>query len=669
MPVNNLKLPICTKCKGSIASRILPGIFYFILMMQIPADLFSQSDTTEKIKSPAVGVFPKEIPATLYRVSVSGFYRFYGTQTRNFLPYLLSTSGGQTVPENQLFIGDDTQLPTLQLNVSGRPTLKTSWSFDIYTYQYLNGNLDAAYGKQVIDTLRPSIQDPISGTRLGSSLILNLGINFTGTHETPFGSFTVRTGGIQWHFISDLTMGSFRGYNRFTLFERNPWDPVANSVSTRYDKYFSEGAIDQDVRWGNKAFKGFALDVAELPGDLGAKLLVGKTELNGGFGITPNITYGGRIVKNENNGAFFALNTIHSLTYTDSLATEKVGFDQFTFEMQNTFFKFGLHLEVGSAKYFSPLHNKGWGEMASVAITSPQKKNIPTFSLHGFRISPDVFNNNSVFLNSSINEYITNEIPAGSIGSNAVLRQSGSSMLRMGQMSNNRQGLDLNIEQIWEKFSYNIGLGMTGEINPISNIITYTHPVNGLTRARFWRFAYPSNVGPYDRYSVIFRDVYETVYLSDDSSGIAVNKKFFSVIEPQLKFKSKLFNRPLFIFFLGYYSSAQKNWSAVPVVTEDAYIRQYASELELYYNITDGLVLSGYYGYERTLGNYQTDINEETRRPRNQTGNGYGAGLDIDLGRSAILYVRNRWSKFEDASFTDDTFRNQETIVELKIFF
>ncbi|MBK7442897.1 MAG: hypothetical protein IPI65_15600 [Bacteroidetes bacterium] len=68
-------------------------------------------------------------------------------------------------------------MPTLQLNVSGRPTLKTSWAFDIYTYQYLNGVLGSAYGKQVVDSLRPSIQNPIEGTRLGGSMILNLGIN------------------------------------------------------------------------------------------------------------------------------------------------------------------------------------------------------------------------------------------------------------------------------------------------------------------------------------------------------------------------------------------------------------------------------------------------------------------------------------------------------------
>jgi hypothetical protein len=630
---------------------------------------FGQSDTSSAVVTPQVGLFPKEAPDELYRVAASGFYRFYGTQSRNFIPYLLTGNGLQTAPVNQLFIGDDSQLPTLQLNISGRPTLKTSWAFDIYTFQYLDGALGSAYGGQTVDSLRPSIQNPIEGPRLGGSMILNLGINFTATHETSFGSFTLRTGGIQWHVLSDLTMGSFRGYNRFTLFERNPWDPITNSVFARYDKYYNEGAIDQDVRWGNRAFKGFALDAAGLPANLKAKLLVGKTELNGGFSATPNLSYGGQVIKQLNAGRFYGINTINSLTYADSLATEQVGFNLVSIEVNEKIKKFAIHLEAGAGQYFSPLNDAGWGEMISATITTPIKKNIPIISLHGFRIAPEVFNNNAVFLNSSVDEYSTNDIPAGSIGSSALLVPTGSAMLRMGMMSNNRQGLDLNIEQTWKNITFNIGFAMTGEITPISNVINYGHPINSLTRARFWRFAYPSNVGPYDRYSVIFRDVYETVNLSDDSSGIAVYKKYFSVFEPQIKFKSTLFNKPFYVFFLGYYSTAQRNWSAVPVLTEEAYIRQYASEVEVYYSITNGLVLSGYFGYERTLGNYQTDIDEETRKPRNQTGNGYGAGLDIDLGRNAILYVRNRWAFFEDASFADDTFRSQETIVELKIFF
>ncbi|MFN3939267.1 MAG: hypothetical protein ACK4IY_01690 [Chitinophagales bacterium] len=645
--------------------RCITGIVFIALNMTVEAQQYS----SDSVITPEVGVFPKEDLSVLHRVSVSGFYRFFATQTRQFIPYILNAAANQTTSENQLFIGDDSQLPTLQLNVSGRPTLKTSWAFDIYTYQYLNGDLDETYGNQVADSLRPGIQNPIAGTRLGPSMILNLGINFTGTHETDFGVFTIRAGGIQWIVLSDLTMGSFKGYNRFTLFEQNPWDPVSNNVTGRYEKYFNEGAIDQDARWGNRAFKGFVLEAAQLPGAYDAKLLIGKTELNGGFSAIPNIAYGGRVVKKLNEGAFYAVNTINSFTYADSLAAEGVGFNQFTLEIAEFIKGIAIHAEVGLGKYFSPQHNTGWGEAISATITTPIRKKMPQLSVHYFRISPDVINNNSVFLNTSYPEYVTNDIPAGSVGSNAVLRPLGSSMIRMWQMANNRQGLDFNLEQTWKKLAYNIGIGATGELIALSNVINFTHPVNALTRSRLWRFTFPEDVGPYNRYSVIFRDVYETATLNDDSSGIAVNKKYFSVFEPQLKYKTKVFNRTCYLYYLGYYSTAQKKWSFIPITNEEAYIRQYVSEFEMYFHISEGIVLSGYYGYERTLGNYQTDISDETTRPRNQTGVGYGAGMDVDLGRNAVLYLRNKWFLFEDINFVLDTFRGQETIVELKIFF
>jgi hypothetical protein len=80
-------------------------------------------------------------------------------------------------------------------------------------------------------------------------------------------------------------------------------------------------------------------------------------------------------------------------------------------------------------------------------------------------------------------------------------------------------------------------------------------------------------------------------------------------------------------------------------------------------------LLNGYFGYERSLGNYLTDINNDTFRPRNQTGQGIGLGTDIDLGRNTRLYLRHRWYRFADSSFEADQFRGRELTVELKAFF
>jgi len=74
--------------------------------------------------------------------------------------------------------------------------------------------------------------------------------------------------GIHWLRLSRFTMKAAEGFNRYTLFDRNPWDPQYAKFSQRYSDYYARGSVQQDVRWGNKAFQGFALDGGELPYDL-----------------------------------------------------------------------------------------------------------------------------------------------------------------------------------------------------------------------------------------------------------------------------------------------------------------------------------------------------------------------------------------------------------------
>ena len=87
-----------------------------------------------------------------------------------------------TVLPASLFIGDDSQLPNLQLTISGKPAPHTSFSFDVFAFRFLNGAIGTTYGAQVPDSLS-LFQDPLSGTRLGGQMNLNLGLNFTGIQK------------------------------------------------------------------------------------------------------------------------------------------------------------------------------------------------------------------------------------------------------------------------------------------------------------------------------------------------------------------------------------------------------------------------------------------------------------------------------------------------------
>ena len=193
--------------------------------------------------------------------------------------------------------------------------------------------------------------------------------------------------------------------------------------------------------------------------------------------------------------------------------------------------------------------------------------------------------------------------------------------------------------------------------------------VNSLTRSRLWRWDFVNDVGPYDRYSKVYRGTYDEVMLTDDILGVAVNAKRFNAMEVQGKYNMKVLKRNLWVFFLGRYNSAQKKWSPITVFNEDAYVRHYASELELYYQFHEKAVLTGYAGYERILGNYDTQVDDFTRRPRNMTGRGIGVGLDYTLGKNTGLFIRHRFFDFEDSSFSNDTFNGHETLVEIKMFF
>lgn len=642
---------------------------YLILLgLVLPISVFGQTAADSSLLNSTdteLGVFPKKPDEALYNFKVGGVYRFFGNYTVQKQAYILQEQANATVLDKTLFIGDDSQLPNLTLNFSGRPNKKTSWGFDLFAFQFLDGSLGTTYGYgQVSPSDRPPVYNPLDGSRLASNLSLQLGINLYGDFTTDLGVFSIKTGGIHWVSLSDLTLRAFTGYNRYSLFERNPWDPISGNAEDRYSLYFGQGNINQDVRWGEKAFVGTILEATSLPANLSAKLLYGKTELNGGFLTIPNLSFGGQI-KKTSKGGYAAINSFNNQTYTDSLNNEGIGFNIASLELQQSLIPgIGFHAEIGAGRYYSPLHSGDWGEALNLKLNFTKKLvKVPT-EFHFYRISERVINNNAIFFNSAIVEANGNPIPAGAIGSSAILAPFASALTPIGQFTNNRQGLNINTEYAFNKLKLSLSNGIATELKGLSNQISYGHPVNQLTRSRFWRWTFPTGVGPYSRYNVIFRDVYELVNISDS----AVAKKF-NVIEFQMKYHGKVAHRDLYLFLLNRYSSVQDFLSPITVFTEDAYLRHYSNELEAYYAYGPKLVLVGYLGYERMIANYRTDIDLITRRPRNQEGAGFGIGFDYDLAKNTAFYLRHRWFQFEDRSFKDDAFSGTETVFELKFSF
>mgnify|MGYP000848085190 CR=1 FL=1 len=188
--------------------------------------------------------------------------------------------------------------------------------------------------------------------------------------------------------------------------------------------------------------------------------------------------------------------------------------------------------------------------------------------------------------------------------------------------------------------------------------------------SRFWRWSFPSNVGPYNKKSVVYRSVFETVNITEsDNKGNVNFDKHFNTMEAQLKYKFDVFNKPWYVFYLGSYNSVQKTFSPVTVFKEDAYLRVYNHQLENYFCLTSKLIISQYLGVERIIGNYATQVNIETQRPINQEGIGIGLGMDFMMAKNTGLYLRHRYFSFKDTSFPLDKFSGHESTLEIKVTF
>jgi hypothetical protein len=625
--------------------------------------LFAQS--SEQAADSSKQIKPEEVKkAPLESFSINGFYRFYAQHRMLPNPYMVDNVAGVPyyVQGRSILVGDDTQLPELTLNISGRVNPQTSFGTDLVVWNQNNGQFD--YYRNLL-----------------------LGINLYGNFNTEFGNVSIRMGGIHWHNMTAFTMRSFYGFNRFSLFERNPWDPQFKDIDKRYSEYYDKGEITQDARWANQAVQGFIMDITELPWGLSANVVYGKTqnagsaffdqtEVNGNQpnqsfiqfyrNTVPNFVYGGRIIKSIDKHKL-SLNSLSRRTFLDELTSMPINQHVVTFDADLIFKKWSLAGEIGVAQYM----DLPPGEMFTLKIRTDKVLTKIPLQLHVFRISPNAMNNNSEVINTSVTD-LESASAGGApiIGANGVLQQNGSAMIGISQMANNRQGISLNGDFKLGTLKGALAVGVAKEIENINREVTFGYSINGLTMARFWRWGFPANVGPYGRKSVLFRSVFQSVILTDTGdNGEVINDKHFSNIELQLKHRTKLFGRNLHAFYLGAYNSVQSKFSPITVFTEAAYIRQYSHQLELYYSLTPEFVVTLYSGWERIIGNYDTRVDLDSKRPLNQSNIGLGMGFDFMIAKNTGLYFRHRWFTFEDRSFVQDNFRGHESTIELKIFF
>jgi hypothetical protein len=418
------------------------------------------------------------------------------------------------------------------------------------------------------------------------------------------------------------------------------------------------------MRWGKRAFVGGVVDWVGLPHGQKIKVLVGKNEQNGGFDRRPNGAWGGQysIPMGRSRKWVFSAQSMQQRSYQDSLLRKPFGSGSATGKLAAVSGRWTASAEAGYGYYFSEDNDQSGGLVAQLRAARSMGKRFQML-LHAYAVHPGAVNNASAVVNGSVREAAVNQIPAGQAGSQAVLNPVGPSLLGFAQLANNRFGADLNAVYKAKHVYLTGGYSATRQWEAGGTTFAFGHPVNALTRSRFYRWGFPQAVGPYGRTNVLYRSTYELLDFK-----VPVDKPLhFSQWEAQALYSIPVGNHQIAFNHLVRAHSVQQQPSLL-YVRPDAVLRQYSSENEIYWKTSDRWTWVGCASADATLGSLKTNYSA-TGRPIDQRGWALGWGFDCWAADNAQIFFRSKAFGFADRSFELDAFRGTETTVELKLFF
>ncbi|MEO0777428.1 MAG: hypothetical protein AAF146_12740, partial [Bacteroidota bacterium] len=529
-------------------------------------------------------------------------------------------------------VGDGYREPMMSVTVVGRPNGKASFGTELFMFT------------------------PYTGLGQEENVFeMNLGLNFYGNFRTRHGTFGIRAGGIHWYNLSPFTMGIFQVLDRFSIFDRTPWEGVSNTG--KYNSYFDSGTTSPgDLRWNNQAFQGLIINGYKLPANFAFDAFWGKTQANGGLpsaindpaaSIPPTLdagevpTYLGFSGKARNLPNFItggkisntfgrkknqlSLNTIYSRTALDSVSSVNRNYQVHTLSLDLKLADLRLTGELGGGSFASPTYDRKWGEALMLRLFIPESYTFIPIDVQLFRISKNFFNQNGEIATNSNPEILEGlGLPAGANGA-------GGQLTLVNQLVHNRQGVNINTGIDVGPAKFNIGWSWAQELDATSTMLSYVHRINGLALSRVYN-PFPANAtsptvfGPYNRQVSFFRGVSEFVQTTDldPATATAVNRKYFNTVDLQAKAKYTLFGKPIYFFYLGSFGSAKQRSALLPTFNEDSYLFVQYHEFDLYFEVLPKFILTGYLGLENARGGQFTDWDVESQLPRDQLGRGIG---------------------------------------------
>lgn len=487
-------------------------------------------------------------------------------------------------------------------------------------------------------------------------------LKFEANSTTKIGRIDlVAGGGANWISMSPLTLS--RKEFRIEPFEKIPWDWYRDSPK-KYNDYYSKSSIRTDERFGQAATQGFSLRFSELPQRFSYMIFYGKTSRNTGSSIPflPFNTFASRLDRQFGKNAIFGVNYYQQFGKTDRVNDIKdarqIITGDFKLASEDIFFR----AEIGQGGIINPFTNQEWDWGTAINVNARISRAITKIpiAIQFYDIHKNVVSQESSGFNTNL------KAPSG--GVSRTLEFDGNMYVNIlqevGMVSNNRIGGVLRLNEELGKFKIEVGNALSVEKENLYDTITIQHRVNSFSRSRFVPFG--SKSGPYQRVRNRFMRSFETLGVTDSISDY---KKGFNSLDVTMKYQLDLGKRSLILVNYNSLGSVGEGAQLIPQFSDDAFYRTAYEEISAYFLLNQKVVLLAFAGYERVVGNNRTIVSPENGRPVNQTGTGFGVGVDWDFMQNGGIYLRHKWFNHEDANFVLDQFKGQETSVEVKIFF
>jgi len=592
-------------------------------------------------------------------LELTGVVRFLTTYRNMTESYVDMTTSDKHImftdyPNSNAASGNNAGFPLLELNLQSQ--VKKNFNFNV------------GY------SLGHAFSGDLNGKSQSVGAVQNL--NFGAQLKTGKIKTSIWAGEVLWTNLSRFTMGQPEFTDNY--FERLPWDWYRSSF-TRYQEYHSLSSNIGAQNLGRAPLQGGIGVMDFLPLQASLKVIYGVTNrsissANFGKGF-PSYINGYRFEKyifERSIRGKAGLNLYRKRAFTAFVGEIPDNNTMYTLDFDVKVKKIKFTGEIGGSKVENPAtvgDEDGFG--VAFKTEFDRRAVLWPFSIEFYNLTKNFGDVNGSILNSNpsvkqagyTNEAIYNDSYFGNVAN------------EVGQLVNNRRGVNLNLEANLGDLKIQFGYSASQEIEKISDTLTIQHRVNALSRSRFRPWFQAS--GPYSRLKGFWFRTFETLTLTNEKGYLEREFLGFNAIDLRLKYRKKIGkNHEIVLINLSTINTIQEGFSAIALPSsDDNLVALLYNDFTAAFKLNSKVSLIGNFAVEKVNGSKRTDLSPDKElskdedRVIDQIGHMYALGIDYDLSRKVSFHLRTKYMDHEDKNFVKDKFSGYETTFELKIFF